>query len=1161
MKEDSVPVAAEKGWKNFEAYAREIMRRFYAPFRLDIKDTPWSHDEGRDGDAVYVFASACADGITDDLALVVKLWVEVKLRNNTTVSLHDVGNHLVRAENQKVNKLVFVTNGTFAPETREQLDIYCMNRHLSCTFVDGARLEALRISTSKRGRLGKKPRKEFVTGSFDVLVRLSSDPLPRDLHPRGQVCSKPEAPVFLILDVVVKGNHANVAPPIVRPPEQVEHCIPYQSSFSLPLISGERFRAVYAVWGRAGASFGQSDFVITFPGVPDQAVSLQRDTGHVTIGTRFLAPHTLASQDRVAVPLRKALSTWLASQSHAVYAIEAPAGAGKSYVVQELRRQWLGKQIREIWLDGGCHNDAWSIVVALAGSLFPVTILDSANQGEKVLERWLMDAGVADLEVARSVARQLTTIGASATPNWAACVGILASLLRQASAQSPVMLVYEDLHKASPSAVLLMRALLGRIGHEGVGNSFMLLTTRPTEQVWRDNQGTGFESEPGTVSTPLDQLLSDLGHEGKLLAMERPRTAQARDLLAASLPYVEVKLLESMIDQVGTTPFALKELMAYLATIEAIEPIGVGTWQLVSAGVLNQRFNVSDLQNATADRLTLLVGKWQRTYPWLDDFLLAGALLGRDFATVQALEATDTPSQKLPSSVLDLLFSGDVAQPGSYSLGSDTLRFTHDLIRVAFLKRRTWASSSRLAGRLLRSAPASMPALLRCRLARNAGDIARCRSLVEGGYASARAKGQHWDALQFRLLGLWALDPARASQLLDESNLVRFITIDPALEIGPSDTHEATSREQITAALFDCLESVTSIGFGGGKVVDALMTEAAMLVRLGGNDEQKARLDYYAGRVAFDADDFRRSLECHTGVEQIHSTIGRIELLNERKENLNRLFLCQRQLDLPEDAQNTLEILEQFDTGDSPEYSARMQAYRGYLHLYQELSLVPDYWKRAADIAMTAGNHQRFAHHAIGRAWALLLLDEVEQAAAVFMEIEQALSGGTRLQGIRMRLDLDAAALAMVRQDWREAEARLYDSLNQGLQLDIFRRLWRIEANLATLYEALGDFGRCTSYDRRAIQGVLVRAKAEQSMAAKAPWLRQRHALPVLNLALRIRAGVSPKTLLEAFSAPQQAEINRLADLVQTGRVKELTNCLAWHCKSIAGNDRFILTE
>src|ERR1051325_10711728 len=131
MIEDSVPVAAEKGWKNFEAYARGILRRFYAPFKLDIEDTPWSHDEGRDGDAVYIFAPAGADGLAADLALVVKLWVEVKLRNNTAVSLHDAGSHLVRAENQKVNKLVFVTNGTFAPETREQLDIYCMNRHLS----------------------------------------------------------------------------------------------------------------------------------------------------------------------------------------------------------------------------------------------------------------------------------------------------------------------------------------------------------------------------------------------------------------------------------------------------------------------------------------------------------------------------------------------------------------------------------------------------------------------------------------------------------------------------------------------------------------------------------------------------------------------------------------------------------------------------------------------------------------------------------------------------------------------------------------------------------------------------------------------------------------------------------------------------------------------
>jgi hypothetical protein len=80
-------------------------------------------------------------------------------------------------------------------------------------------------------------------------------------------------------------------------------------------------------------------------------------------------------------------------------------------------------------------------------------------------------------------------------------------------------------------------------------------------------------------------------------------------------------------------------------------------------------------------------------------------------------------------------------------------------------------------------------------------------------------------------------------------------------------------------------------------------------------------------------------------------------------------------------------------------------------------------------------------------------------------------------------------------------------------------------------------------------------------MAADAPWLRQRHVLPVLNLALRVSAKVSPKALLEAFSAEQQTEIKRLANLVQAGRTNELPNCLGWHCKPIAGNDRFILTE
>jgi tetratricopeptide (TPR) repeat protein len=239
-----------------------------------------------------------------------------------------------------------------------------------------------------------------------------------------------------------------------------------------------------------------------------------------------------------------------------------------------------------------------------------------------------------------------------------------------------------------------------------------------------------------------------------------------------------------------------------------------------------------------------------------------------------------------------------------------------------------------------------------------------------------------------------------------------------------------------------------------------------------------------------------------------------------------------------------------------------MQAYRGYLHLYRDLSLVPVYWNLAADIAKKAGNDQRFAHHAIGCAWALLLLNQEAKAADLFAEVESVLASGPKLHGLRMRLQLDVGVLAMVRQDWREAEARFSDSLDQALQLDIFRRLWRIEANLANLYEILGSVDRCMSYDRRAIQGILVRARAEESMEEKAPWLRQRHALPVLNVAMRAHSGfVGSKGLLDLFTRPQQAEINRLKDLVLKDRLSEIPNDLGWHCKTLASRKRFIVTE
>lgn len=1169
MEEDSVYTAAEKGWKNFECFAREILRRFYARFRLDIKDTPWSHDEGRDGDAIYIFAPAGANGKVPDLEIIVRLWVEVKLRKEgTPVNLHDAGSHLIRAENEKVNKLVFVTNGTFAPETREQIGKYCMNRHISCAFIDGARLEELRLKT---GVPASTPAETTVAaaepfaGSLDVLVRLSSDPVPRDLHPRGQVCCKPEAPVFLVLDVEVRGDYPTLSPPSVVPPAEVEYYALYQSSFSPPLMDGERFRVVYAVWGRPGGSFRPADFGITFEGVPARSASLRPDNGRVTVGPRFLSPQALASQDAIAVSLRSALDGWQSSPHHVAYAVKAPAGVGKSYVVQGLRRRWLGKHVREVWLDGGCHSDMWSVVATLVGNLFPLVALRSLEAGAEMLERWLTDAGVAGASAVKAVTRQLMTNTGAAPPGRAVCVEIISSLLRHASTQNPVVLVYEDLHKALPSTIVMIRALLGRIAHEGAGNCFILFTTRPPEHVWQESQGSVPDSEagPAAFSDPLDLLLAQLGQDGKLLSMERPNAAQARALLASSLPHAEAQLLERMIDEVGTTPFALKELIAYLSVIEALEPDGDGTWHLVSPRALNYRPELGDYSNATRERLSLLLGKWRTAYPWLDDFLAAGALLGRDFQIAHALKAADAPVGGLPSTVLDLLFSADVAQPSNFfSVGREQLRFTHDLIRGAFLRKTSWAVYGRLAARLLQDAPPETPPLMRCRLARNAGDVDGCRELAERGHAEACRAGLYWEALQYRLLSLWALDPARATQLLDKSELARFVTIDPALEVGPTDMSVAPSRDGVAAVLFDCLDDLVSIGFGGGKAVDSLVNEAAMLVRYLGTVEKKARLYYYAGRFAFDADDFQKSLEHHAAAEAAYASLNEPALLSWRLENLSRVFLCQRQLDSVEEAKATLDLLEGFDAGGAPEHSARMLAYRGYLHLYYDLSLVPDYWQRAAEIARAAGNEERFVHHAVGYAYALLLLNRVDESAEVFGEVERVAAKVSKLQKMRVRLDLDMGALALVRQDWRDADARLSDAVVGGLQLDTLRQVWRIEANLATLYEATGEADRCALYDRRAVNGILTRAKSEEPMGENAPWLRQRHVLPVLNRVLRSKpGGQTSKPWLSRFSPAQRTEIERLADLTSEGRLTELPNGLAWHCKTVAGRPRFILTE
>src|SRR5262245_44116934 len=108
-------------WQEFETAAVNAVRRLYSKYGIEINKTPYSHDSGRDGEAQHILAI----GLGPDLAISVKILLEIKKRNNENVGKSDIGSHIVDAFANKATKIIFITNREFTEPLSRWLEEFC----------------------------------------------------------------------------------------------------------------------------------------------------------------------------------------------------------------------------------------------------------------------------------------------------------------------------------------------------------------------------------------------------------------------------------------------------------------------------------------------------------------------------------------------------------------------------------------------------------------------------------------------------------------------------------------------------------------------------------------------------------------------------------------------------------------------------------------------------------------------------------------------------------------------------------------------------------------------------------------------------------------------------------------------------------------------------
>lgn len=1144
-------------WQDFERFSVGVLAQYYRDAGLDIEPTRFQKDGGRDGEAVYTFAPPDDQSrLADDLAIVVRLWVEVKQRRDGKVDIREVGGHVILAENQRVAKLVFVTNASFAGRLVREMRQYCNEHRISCAFINGARLLAIYRRTGVL-RAGALPADEeacaarvsvrFASTAFTADDALGSEPL----------YIEPDAPAFVIADIDIEGTPLTPLTGVEIGHAGGQILRPYWASFQAPMLAGERCRLVYVIRPEPGTTLSAEDITVKISGLGGS--KLIRDVqGAVVVSPRYLVQTDIPAQQAAVAELTNRVASWLSGGGMVALGLRGYPGTGKSYLLNALRLRWIGASVSEIVLDGEVHREPLSIWKAVFGAVMQLPPV-AEEERDAVIRTRLERSGVGAAPAQRlAAAMEAILADDTALHDPLRLAETLAVALRLTTSERRV-LVIEDLHKISPSGLQMILQMLRLLRHQGRGNLLIVATSRPGYEV-RDS----LPGQTAVLHDTLESVFEELG--GDLVTIKLTQVRDAARLLQATVLGLEAPLAEHIVTAVGTSPFALKETIAYLAQTGELVSVDArnGLFRLANVEVFHKRLQPDELKGATRKRLAILLKALSTARPWLPLFLLGGAVLGRNFPVDLALAAAGGAGTTLDNSARTELFRWDILGVQSQD-GQSQAVFNHDLIRSAVLDMVLGDEAHQIAAKLFDAGRERLAPLTLARLGLLAGRVGESRTLAAAEADAATRDRRHWDALQAHLLQLHAHDPDVFATLMEDKGLGSLARLDETLfRLAPPDSpapaYTAARRRYAYDILFRCLDCLTRIGVGKRYGFAALISEAAMLAKEHDDDAGRARLAYFQGRIEFDQDCFAASNRHHSAAEEILRRMA--DGGRARIENLNRLFLCLRQSGNVEEAACVLETLEQLnnETPD-PEQAARITAYRGHAQLYNRPEETLALWRQAAEQALENGRHDRFPEHIIGVGYMELLVGSLDQAKADFQAAERAL-GMVDAGSSRLRLHLDRGALGLVTGRLAEARLDLEEAVRIGITYAILRRLWRVDANLATLHEALENRGRTYAYDARCIAGLAARVSAEAEFGSAAPWLVQRHALPVLNITLRARAGSAEHArLLDSIPAAQCAVVDAYAARIEAGSIDGLPVGIRIHLKGVRDGMRCIVTE
>lgn len=1132
--------------------------RYFRDYDITLVGTPASKDGGRDAEATILMAAAKRPADAD-LSLLLRMWIEVKSRK-ANIGLDDIGKNFVRAINEDVAKIILVTNSGFSSGVEPELQAFCRRLRLGYTLIDGARLtdmaRRLGVGSPQAALEFTRPPRALparTSGRPRLTIRLAVTSDPQTSQPPSP--SVPiqvdfRAPVFLTVDLALdQASHpVDVAVAVQPRTLGIGEVHRYGLPRAIPLDDGGHRRDEFVFFANQRAPVAGDAFLVTARANIDLRTQVSA-SGTCTYGTQILSDWIPPSRQRALERIGVEIDRWRESGRVEAQLLVAPAGIGKSHCIALLRRRWLTSGALEIPLDGDACRSSADIFNSVFHRVFPLAPRALGEDQTPDVAQWLVRAGMVSggaEELAAAVCRN-GSLDAECHP-VTLLAEVLSALLRRHSHLAPAVLLYEDLHKAHPSALELLDLTYRNLLRSGDARVLFVLTTRP-------HATAATVEEPRLWHREFASLAGTVIRTTRLLSF---RSDEAIRLLRETLPSLEEHHCRRVLRMVGRSAFGLREAIASFHTARLIKrDAQTSEWRIPHPERLARAIRASTLAATTEWRLGELVDRLGAPAATVLD---AAACIGSRFPLEACLAAADAHRADVEDALREFA-DHEVLRPAPDD--PDACIFDHDLIRVGVLHRMGTLRQRAIAGRLVDQGLVGGDDYQRALLEYQAGRAAEAVVHLRTFAADARTRTRHVDAVRALSLALSASDPESPSLLApgqdddllpEEDDAVRVA--EPARIAGVPDCER---RRVILDIVTPLVESLFEIGSGASDRIERAITEGAMLARASGVPLDRARYEFFMGRRAFDQGRFTQAIEHHREADALNRT-SETPSDDFATDNLVRLAVAQRQAG---DREGSLRTLERAEVGCGPSdlrSLARIRANTGAVFFYSDIAAVRRSWESALAAAEQSGLPERIAHCLIDVATLDILGDRC-QSAHERLSHAQRLAERHFLQNSLLRALLNGGCLDLIEGEVEAARRKLLYADELAEEYRLTRRLWRVRANLATLYEVRGELVASTNADEGAVAMVLPLLAPYRRTPKGGLRLLTREALALANVALRAEESPRHERILAGLDGPLQATARRIAEKVRAGRLGQLQSLLGNHCKIIGTRRRFIITE